>query len=762
MLERLFGFLFKYRPIVFERGELGFAPGWPAVVLVAVTLALLAVAVLPYLRSRRLEPRDRAVLASLRAAAFAVLVFCLARPVLVVSTVVPQQNFLGVLIDDSRSMRIADHADRPRSQFVAEHFGPEGSPLLAALAERFKLRFFRFSESAQRASDVADFGFTGRRTDLGAAIAAAQRELAAVPLAGLVLVSDGAENGESVLTESLLELQASGVPLHTVGLGQERFTKDIAIRRANPPRSVLRGSSVTVDLTITHSGYGGQTVQVVVESDGRILNTRDVELPRSQDVTTVRLHFTADETGPRRFRFRIAPQEGELVSENNALESLIDVQDARRKILYFEGEPRWEVKFLRRALAEDENVRVVVLQRTADDKFYRLDVDDPDELAGGFPTTREELFRYDGIILGSVEASFFTHDQLNMIVDFVGRRGGGLLALGGRRAFAEGGYGGTPVADVLPVVLPTGVRRDTSGFVAEVKVELTPFGRTHAVTQLAGDERTSEDRWNALPRLTTVNRVTELKPGASALLVGDAADVSGRAVVLAYQRFGRGRVAALPVQDTWLWQMHADIPLEDQTHETLWRQLLRWLVSGVTSHVSVTASADRVESGSPVTLTAEVSDSGFLALNGAQVSATVTAPSGAEHVIPMEWSVQRDGQYRAAFAPMEDGLHRVTVRAEQRGTPYGADLAYVQSGDLNSEFIDAEMNAPLLRRVASETGGKFYTPATVASLPEDVSFTESGTVVHERRDLWDMPILFLALLGLVGAEWAYRRTRGLP
>ncbi len=762
MLERLFEFLFKYRPIVFDRGDVGFAPPWPATVLVAVALVLTALAVIPYLRDSRLEPRDRAVLASLRAAAFAILLFCLARPVLVVSTVVPQQNFLGVLIDDSRSMQIADYADRPRSTFVTEHFGPDGSPLLSALAERFKLRFFRFSESTQRVSDVADFAFAGRRTDLGGAIAAARRELAAVPLAGLVLVSDGAENGESILTESLLELQAAGVPLHTVGVGQERFARDVAIRRANPPRAVLQGSSVAVDLTITHAGYGGKTIQVVVESDGRILNTRDVDLPRSQEATTVRVHFTADETGPRLFRFRIAPQDGELVTENNVLESLIDVQDVRRTVLYFEGEPRWEVKFLRRALAEDPNVRLVVLQRTADDKFYRLDVDTPDELGGGFPATREELFRYDALILGSVEASFFTHDQLNMIVDFVGRRGGGLLALGGRRAFAEGGYGGTPVAEVLPVVLPSGVRRDSGDFVAEVKVELTPFGRSHAVTQLAGDEQASEDRWNALPRLTTVNRVTELKPGASALLVGDAADAPDPAVVLAYQRFGRGRAAAMPVQDTWLWQMHADIPLEDQTHETLWRQLLRWLVSGVTSHVSVTASADRVESGTPVTLTAEVSDSGFLALNGAQVVATVTAPSGAEHDVPMEWSVQRDGQYRAAFAPSEDGLHRVTVRAEQRGTPFGFDVAYVHSGDLNSEFIDAEMSEGLLRRIAAETGGKFYTPGTVASLPEDVSFTESGTVVHERRDLWDMPILFLCLLGLIGVEWSYRRARRLP
>ena len=108
---------------------------------------------------------------------------------------------------------------------------------------------------------------------------------------------------------------------------------------------------------------------------------------------------------------------------------------------------------MRRAVEGDKNLQLVCLQRTSQNKFLRLDVDDAEELAGGFPKTREELFRYRGIVLGSVEASFFTADQLRMIAEFVSQRGGGLLALGGRHSFAEGGYGQTPLADVLPVVL---------------------------------------------------------------------------------------------------------------------------------------------------------------------------------------------------------------------------------------------------------------------------------------------------------------------
>ena len=106
---------------------------------------------------------------------------------------------------------------------------------------------------------------------------------------------------------------------------------------------------------------------------------------------------------------------------------------------------------IRAAVEADSNLQLVALQRTADNKFLRLDIDTPDELATGFPKTRAELFKYRAIILGSVEASFFTHDQLQMLAEFVNVRGGGLLMLGGRRSFSEGGYAGTPVADVMPV-----------------------------------------------------------------------------------------------------------------------------------------------------------------------------------------------------------------------------------------------------------------------------------------------------------------------
>ncbi len=755
----VFTFLFKYRPVVFERGELVFGNASWWLPLAGAVGAV--VAVLTYSRVRgKLGTLGRSVLVGLRLAAFAVVLFCLARPMLMIATVVPQQNFLGVLVDDSRSMQIADVDGGPRHAFVAETFGSDGSPLLQDLADRFKLRFFRFSDVVERLNDPALLTFAGSRTDVGKALEQAHQELGGVPLAGLVLVSDGAHNADGALTEALLALRAEGVPVHTIGLGRERFEKDIEIRRVDTPRAVMLGSSVAVDVMVAHRGFRGQTIQVNVEDAGRIVTSEDVRLPRDGELTTVRLHFTVSEAGPRRFRFVVPIQPDELVAENNVREALVIVENRRAKILYFEGEPRFEVKFLRRAVAGDANLQLVTLQRTAEDKYLRLEVDDEDELANFFPKTREELFAYRGLILGSVEASSFTHDQLDMIEEFVSQRGGGLLMLGGRLSFAEGGYGGTPVADALPVVLPQ-EGTPPEPFFAEVRVRLTPFGRSHPATRLAGTIDESTERWSTLPRLSLLNPITEIKPGASTLLTGESDTGSDPYVVLAYQRYGRGKTLAFPVQDSWIWQMHADIPLEDQTHETFWQQILRWLVSYVPSQVTTTSGADQVAPGHAVSLTTAVTDSSYIALNDVQAVAFATSPSGRIHELPMEWNVERDGEYRTGLVPEEEGLYTIRVEARRDDVVIGSDEVYVDATQLATEYFDAEMHASLLERIANETGGHFYTSETAATLAEDVSFTESGTTVYEEKDLWDMPVLFLLLMALVAGEWGVRRWRGL-
>jgi uncharacterized membrane protein len=759
MFDAVFRFLFKYPPLFFEQGEFVLDLSRPRLIILLLAAALGVYALLTYRKVVRGTSWVRTVCVSLRIAILAVLLFCLLRPALILKAAVPQQNFLGVLLDDSRSLQIADVGDRPRSAFIGDSLGTDG-PLQKALSKKFVLRFFRFSSSADRLSSTADLTYQGATTRLGAALDRARDELSGLPLAGLVMVTDGADTSDASIDESIASLKARSIPVFTVGVGQERFARDIQVTRVDAPRTALKGTSLVVNVVVTQSGYAGTVVPINVEDEGRLVGAENVTLPPNGESTTVPVRFTASEAGPRLFRFEVPVQPNEQVAQNNAREALVEVSDRREKILYYEGEPRFEAKFIRRAVEDDKNLQVVLLQRTAENKYLRLDVGSAEELVDGFPKTREELFSYRALILGSVEAASFTPDQLRMIADFVSKRGGGLLMLGGRHSFGEGGWNGTPVGEVLPVTFEA-VGSSRTAYFSELSVHPTRAGLTSPVTQIAGDEAASEKRWLELPPLTTVNPIHGVKPGATVLLT--AVDRAKREqVVLASQRYGRGKALALPIQDSWLWRMAASIPVTDTTYATFWRRLARWLVEDVPDPVMLTMSADRADPGQPMKLTAEVMDRQFVGINDARVIVHVTAPSGRTIDVPLEWTVEHDGEYRSSMVPEEEGIYTLRLTATRESKDLGSDTAHVRvfAGDV--EYFDASMRAPLLKRIAEETGGRFYPAATAASLPEAISYSGRGVTAVEQRDLWDMPAVLVVLVALAGAEWAYRRSRGLP
>src|SRR4051812_19875537 len=742
---------------MFQQGDFAWGLSRPVFLAVAAAAALAVLALVTYRGvSATDRPRDRIVLVGLRLAALAVLLFCLFRPALILKAAVPQQNFLGVLVDDSRSMSIADVNGQARSAFVQQQMSGPNAKLLEALSQRFVIRFFRFASSSDRVASAADLKFGGTSTRLAPALDRARDELSGLPLAGLVMISDGADTSDAAIDETLASLKARSIPVFTVGVGREHFAHDVQVTRVETPRTALKGTALVVDVVLSQTGYGGQTLPLTVEDDGRIVSTQEVTLPPDGESATVKVRFTANEAGARTFKFKVPTQTGEQVTQNNARDALIQINDRAEKVLYYEGEPRFEYKFLRAGVEGDKNLQVVSLARTAENKYYRQSVTTPDELIGGFPKTREELFAYRGLILGSVEAASFSPEQLRMIADFVNKRGGGLLMLGGRRSFAEGGWGGTPVGEVLPVI----IENSNTKYFSELQAKPTRAGSTFPVTQIAGDEKASAAKWNDMPAVTTVNAIRLAKPGATVLLTG----VDNRRqdqIVLAYQRYGRGKAIALPIQDSWLWKMDAKVAVPDTTHAMFWRRLIRWLFDGVPEQVNVSTTADRVEPGEAVRLSAEVLDAAYAEVNDSRVVARVTSPSGKTREVPVEWTVTKDGEYKATFTPDESGIYDIKVTAARDQKDLGVADMHVRVSAGDAEYFDAGMRAPLLKRIAEDTGGRFFTPANAASLPEAISYSGRGVTVVEERELWDMPALFLALVTLIAAEWGYRRMRGL-
>jgi hypothetical protein len=203
--------------------------------------------------------------------------------------------------------------------------------------------------------------------------------------------------------------------------------------------------------------------------------------------------------------------------------------------------------------------------------------------------------------------------------------------------------------------------------------------------------------------------------------------------------------------------MDAAMRVEDQTHENFWRQLLRWLVDGVPDPVETRPLTDRVEPGQPVTLTADVVDPRFVELNDATVVAQVTSPSGKTVTVPLQWTGERNGQYRATFETADAGWYQAKLDATREGKSVGSAVAHVRAVPDDAEYFDAAMHAPLLKRIAQETGGRFYQADAMTSLPEDLKYSGRGVTAVEERELWHMPVLLMALVTIICAEWGLRR-----
>ena len=746
---------FKYQPIVYERGELGFQLLDNPAFFALFVIAALVGAYFLY-RTLQTPPSSFASwgMVALRAGTFVVLIFILMRPVLNISTVLPQESYLAVVIDNSESMQIQDNGQDSRADLMMAEL--ESSDFFANLAERFRVRVYRFDQEAERIDDLDRMTFNGNRTRMESAMELLYQELGTVPLSGIVLITDGVDNSSEEWTEALSRIQSRGIPIYTVGVGEDAIERDVEIVQAITPRDSLSDSTAVAEISFRSEGLAGRTATLQVRENGVLLKSEEIRLPRDGQIGETSVDLPVTNEGSRVFEFSIEAPDDRIL-ENNALSKLIEVRNEQPAILYVEGEPRWEHKFLRRALEDDANVHVVSLLRTSPNKFYRQGIEDEQTLADGFPTTREELFEYKGLILGSIESTFFTQDQLEMMVDFVSERGGGFMMLGGRNSFSEGRYQNTPIADILPVRLSDG----ESDFVVEnLTVAVSDYGRSHPLMNLnpAEDENISE--WDALPPLTEYNRVDEAKVGA--IVLANAELESGgrdRPVLLAYQRYGRGRAMAFTSSSSWRWQMEMDH--EDMTHEMFWRQILRWLVTDSPDPVMANSERDSYVPGESVRLFADISDASFERMNNADVVGRVIDPEGNSQPVRFEWTGLQDGTYQALMSGSTPGIYTVEVDASFAGENIGSYESTFQVRDRPVEFYDAALDSRFLQSVAEDSGGRYYPLSALGNLPNDAVYIDGESSIIEQRELWDVPVLFLLLTALLGGEWFWRKQKGL-
>ena len=763
-MNTLVRFLFGHEQAVFTNGRFGFDVRPRALLLILIFLLAAAFIYFIYLRPRsRLPKRTTAALIALRATLLIVMIGLLLRPVVVVSSAIPRTSYVALLVDDSLSMKLHDvpgggtRLDTVKQALL--NAGPNS--FLNRLDQKFKTNVYGFSAALTRLKDGNDLYGEGRTSDLTGALDETIKRSSGMPLSAIVLATDGASNVPSDIANTLRELRARDIAVFTIGVGDTAKPLDAELTRINMPRRVLVGSRVNIETFVGLSGYGVTKVLLGVREDGHAIKTEEFNL-RGNDTEAINLEITPTTPGVHRYTVEITPLDGEITVDNNKQDALVEVVEGPLRILHVEGEPRWELGKIREALQLNEkNLTLVSLQRTGENKFYRQGVGNQTELATGFPKTEEELFSYDALVIGSVEAGFFSADQLRSIEAFVARRGGGLLALGGRLSFDGGKYKGTPLDDLLPLSLTGGPVDNANSYTPVYKPTLTGAGESHPITRLDDDRAANQKIWNELPPISVSEVLTNVKPGATVLLEARKIDNSGAHVpLLVQQRYGRGQTLALTSSDTWRWRMRMDA--KNNSHETFWRQLLRYVVSTTPQQIEISTAKDVYSMDETVNIVADVRDKKFNAVGDAHATARVTKPSGETVDVPLRFTtLDNANTYTGEFKANELGQHRIELLGTSATLGQLNAQSNVLVSDLNREYYSAAQNSDLLKRIATETGGKYYTPAQVQSLLDDLTYRQTPYSERVTKDLWDMPVNFVLLIGLLSAEWFLRKREGL-
>jgi uncharacterized membrane protein len=740
--------LFTHPLWAYRTGTFAFASAWPIGLLITSILLGAVLVAWSLWRRRALGWQLLLPVGVLQTALLALVLSLLWRPVLNVERVRDRQNELAIAIDASASMAYGD-TGQSRLQEVATALQNE---TLQRLEKTYAVRLFGFAQTTTPLDSLNAMPPPGRQTRIGDALTQVLQSAGSAPLAGVILFSDGAENGDSLSEERLAEIASYGVPVHAVGVGPKQMLDDLELERVEVAASAPAGSTIDAQIGIRH--HGASQARLRVYDRDNLVAARDVKLRPEASSTQLSLDLPAGQAGIHELRFMLEPLQGERNVINNARVRVVNVPATRRNILYVEGEPRWEYKFVRRAVDKDRALRVASIVRTTPNKNYRQGVNSPGELASGFPEHAADLFAYEAIIIGSYEAAGLRAEQHRLLKEFVDRRGGTVLMLAGRYGLSAGGWQNAALAQTLPIHLSA---RQAPQFVQRpAQAQLTIYGAESPIPRFDPDPRKNLERWKNLPQLADYQALGRLKPGAVVLL--EANGEQGRAPLLVWQHYGRGATYVLATASTLRWQMR--MPSEDASHEMFWRQLLHAISSTAPARVTVSSERSVYDDERTVRLEAEVRDERFEPINDAAVELHVAPERDAAFTHVMQPSGQGDGRYTATLDAASTGLYRIEMTARAGNREVGSAVTQVLRNDGVAEHFATYQHRALLERIANVTGGRYWTLGELDGLASAIPYSKAGISERQTLDLWNLPIVFLTLLMLKLGEWLLRLRWG--
>jgi len=765
--------------------------------------AAIALSAYLYLRAPGLPRGYRIVLGVMRALVLLMIVFVLLEPARLVTEQIQYKRRLPILIDVSESMSLRDQRKLPadiveagmalgivpldtdagvdelsmnldtrqrnaissatRLELAGSLLTTSARGIFEAIGKDVDIDHYTFGESLhmlgngdKRTRDtIAALKAGASATSIAESLDALASANAGLPLAGIVLLSDGIDTTSRRVEQVANDLGARGIPVYTVPVGIEQ-PDDVSIRSVIMQDVAFAGDTVPIRVQVRSKGYEKRSAEMTLVFNGVVVSRRNVLLKGGLQNEDISFDVRSLKKGAARIEVAIEPFADEAASDNNRVERSLRVVNDKINVLCIEGSARWEFRYLRAILKRDPRINAKFIATRAQSGMAQLSSD----YIARFPEDAADAFKYDLVILGDVDSSFFTPAELTRLDELIRERGGSLLMLCGRH-YAPSSYAGTPIERMLPVKFdPAAPWEDVDETVHPV---LTSEGRSSLVMTLETLPEKNDQVWSHVAPLDHLPPLLSPRPGAMVLAeLSDSRSPTGRYPLVSWQRYGTGKCMLIATDRLWRLRFKTG----DKYHWRVWSQSIQFLTLSrlMGEHKRIRLETDRsvYPGGEQARIYANVLDEDYEPITQSRYDVYITQ-ADEENAEAVRVSLRPDagnlGLYEGYFSPPRSGRYRLQAGSTDR---QAANTIEFRVADVKPEMAHTELQMDRLRNIAELSGGRCLPISQLGELGSLLNTTPEVSTVSSEQPIWDHWLLAALILGLVGVEWIVRRRRDLP
>ncbi len=631
----------------------------------------------------------------------------------------------------------------------------------------------------------------GRSTRIGDAVRSVLRRHRGEPLAGVVLLTDGAQNEGLGIATAITLARDAGVPVYPIGIGSDRKPVNVRVVDLEAPLRVFPGDPFSLTGYVQAFGMEGRTVKVSLVSteegnmnpESEILEEeRRVTLEADGQVISMEFKLVPEQAGTRLYRLRVDPPREDLNSEDDQQGSTVHIVERRNRVLLLAGGPTREYRFLRNQLYRDEEIELHVILQSAPDGVSQ----DADKLLDDLPSTADEFFEYDAIVAFDPDWLAFDENQLGLLERWVAEQAGGLVVVAGPIYTPEWSAlrrGRDRRADLVRSLYPVEFYSQGAPTLSLGRfggedpwpLEFTRDGTQAEFLRLEDDELGSEEAWSSFAGVFGYYAVRDPKPGAriyARFSDPETAIDEELPIYLASHMYGAGRVFFQASGE--MWRLRS---IEEEYYERYYTKLIRWVSQGRllrdSSRGVLLIDKDRAQVGDQVEVRAILTDAQHQPLVRESVEAVLVFPGGRREPIelPQVQNASREGTFALAITLLQEGDYTLELTPPE-GTEADLLSKVIQVRSTDREIAAPQRQDAVLTELADKTGGVYFIGTDSATgvagdapvmtmIPSADQITYVSGAPDSRFDQRLMLWLMVIVSGLLFVEWTIRRLSKL-